>query len=215
MDGGPHGGFPLPLVIHPRVRKVVRRITAVTCFAVFASTGAAFAACPAHSAAPRFSKWGDKSNYFLVPGGSFEGTPAQVGWSLSNASLTAGNEPFYVNDSSDDQSLTISGGGSATSPFFCVDSSMSKLRFFAQQTAAGSDLKVQGLIKTWYGVIPVTVADLADGSQPSWAPVQQIATRSGLLPGRFAIPVALRFEVPGSAGSWNVDDAYVDPYRAG
>ena len=74
----------MPLVIHPRVRKTIGRIAALTCVAVFVSSGAAFAAqCPTQSAKQKFSKWGDSSSYFLVPGGSFEGTPAQVGWTLS------------------------------------------------------------------------------------------------------------------------------------
>src|SRR6201995_4060635 len=90
-----HGGFSVPLVIHPRVRKTVGRIAALTCAAVFVSAGAAFAAqCPTQSAKQKFTKFGDSSNYFLVPGGSFEGTEAQVGWTLSGATLTSGNEPF-------------------------------------------------------------------------------------------------------------------------
>src|ERR1700759_5037611 len=118
-----HGGFSVPLVIHPRVRKTVGRIAALTCAAVFVSSGAAFAAqCPTQSAKQKFSKFGDSSNYFLVPGGSFEGTEAQVGWTLSGATLTSGNEPFHLNGFSDDQSLQVGDGGSATSPSFFVDS---------------------------------------------------------------------------------------------
>ena len=129
----------MPLVIHPRVRKTVGRIAALTCVAVFASSGAAFAAqCPTQSVKKKFSRWGDSSSYFLVPGGSFEGTAAQVGWTLSGADLTAGNEPFHLNSASDDQSLLINGGGSATSPTFCVDSTMQSVRLFVRQTERGS-----------------------------------------------------------------------------
>ena len=100
MDGGPAWRFSVPLVIHPRVRKTIGRIAALTCVAVFVSSGAAFAAqCPTQATKQKFSKWGDSSSYFLVPGGSFEGTPAQVGWTLSNARLTPGNEPFNINGS--------------------------------------------------------------------------------------------------------------------
>src|SRR6185437_15386844 len=81
-----HGGFSVPLVIHPRVRKTIGRIAALTCAAVFVSSGAAFAAqCPNQSGKQKFSKWGDSSSYFLVPGGSFEGIPDQVGWTLSGS----------------------------------------------------------------------------------------------------------------------------------
>jgi hypothetical protein len=161
-----------------------------------------------------FSQWGDNNAYFLVPGGSFEGTPDQVGWSLSGATLSAGNEPFLVNGPTDGQLLTIDGGGSATSPYFCVDNTMGSLRFFAQQVTAGSDLQVEALVQTPGGGTTVPVTDLADGSMSSWAPTQVI-NGSGTLPSGASVMVALRFTAPASAGSWQVDDLYVDPYRSG
>jgi hypothetical protein len=182
---------------------------------VFGGAAAAFAACPSQPVSTPFTQWGDTSNYFLIPGGSFEGTPGQVGWSLSNASLTAGNEPFDVNDSTDGQSLTINAGGSATSPYFCVDNSMPDLRLLAQQAAAGSDLKIAALVQTPSGVNAYSVGDVADGSIPSWAPTSPITGNSGAIPDGTSLMVALRFTVPGAAGSWQIDDAYVDPYRAG
>jgi hypothetical protein len=205
----------MPLVIHPRVRKSILRIGGLTCLFVLGGAAAAFAACPAQPVSTPFSQWGDTSNYFLIPGGSYERTADQVGWSLSNAVLTAGNEPFEVNSSGDTQSLRINAGGSATSPFFCVDNSMPDLRLFAQQVAAGSDLKIEARVQTPYGVSTYPVADLADGSMASWAPTGPITGDSGRIPDGSTLMVALRFEVPAGAGTWQIDDAYVDPYRAG
>jgi hypothetical protein len=205
----------LPLVIHPRVRKSVGRILAVGCCVFFGGAGAAFASCPAQPVSTPFSQWGDTSSYFLVPGGSFEGTPDQAGWSLSNASLTPGNEPFQVGGGSDNQSLTINGGGSATSPYFCVDATMRSLRFFTQQVTAGSDLQVQALVQTPDGVMTVPVADLADGSSPAWAPTQPINGDTSAIPSGDSLMVALQFVVPASAGTWQLDDIYVDPWRSG
>jgi hypothetical protein len=212
----------MPLVIHPRVRKAAGRIAAMSCVAVFASTGAAFASagppsasCQAQPVTTPFAQWGDTSSYFLVPGGSFEGTPAQVGWSLSDASLSAGNAPFQVGGATDDQSLTINGGGSATSPFFCLDSAMPDLRFFARQTAPGSNLDVQAVVRIGHHELAVPLASLADGSLPAWAPVPQILLQGRLLPRWIRIPVALRFVVPSRQGSWQLDDVYVDPFRLG
>src|ERR1700759_2424909 len=65
--GTKHGGFSVPLVIHPRVRKTVGRIAALTCAAVFVSSGAGLAAqCPTQSGKQKFSKWGASSSYFLL-----------------------------------------------------------------------------------------------------------------------------------------------------
>jgi len=202
-------------VIHRRLRRALFSVASLTCVAMFASTSVALASCPAPPVSTPFSQWGDSNDYFLLPGGSFEGTADQVGWTLDNASLTTGNEPFNVNDPGDQQSLTINGGGSATSPFFCVDETMSSLRFFAQQAGAGTDLRVKALIQNADGsVTPVPVADLADGSMPTWAPTDPLGG-SGHLPAGSTMMVALRFRAPLSSGSWQIDDIYVDPYRSG
>ena len=209
------GGIALPYFVHLQLGRTIRRVVSLSCLALFASASAAFAACPVPSVSTPFSQWGDTNSYFLVPGGSMEGTPEQVGWSLTDATLSPGNEPFNVNGSADSQSLTINGGGSATSPYFCVDKTMSGLRFFAQQATAGSDLHIDALVQTGGGVATVPVGDLSDGSMSSWAPTDMITGASASLPDNRTVMVALRFEVPSTTGSWQVDDIFVDPYRSG
>ena len=205
----------MPLVIHPRARTALGRTLAVTCGVFFAGAGAAFASCAPQPLSTPFSQWGDTNSYFLVPGGSFEGTADQVGWTLDNASLTAGNEPFNVGSPSDDQSLTIDAGGSATSPYFCVDDSMSDLRLFAEQVTAGSDLQVTALVQTPGGTDSVPIADLADGSMPNWAPTQPITGDTSSIPDGDSVMAAVQFTVPASAGAWQLDDVYVDPWKSG
>jgi hypothetical protein len=205
----------MQLFVYKRVRSAIRRITILTCFAVFASTGVASASCPSQPASTPFSQWGDTNSYFTVPGGSFEGTAGQVGWNLSNATLTSGNEPFYVNSSTDDQSLTIDAGGSATSPYFCVDNTMSDLHLFAIEAAAGSDLQVNLLVQRWHRVVTVPLADLADGSMLSWAPTGPIDLGPANIPTCHSVMAAVQFVAPLSSGSWQIDDVFVDPYRSG
>jgi hypothetical protein len=206
------------------VRSRLRGATLIAALAVLgllAVPGGAFASnsilatCQTPPISTPFSQWGDTNDYFLAPGGSFEGTADQVGWTLSNATLTSANEPFLVNDPGESQSLTISGGGSATSPYFCVDNTMSSLRFFAQQVSAGGGLRVQALVQTSNGVTTESLTRLYDGSMPAWAPTNPIATDfSGLADGQ-TLTVALRFMVRSSSASWQIDDVHVDPYRSG
>jgi hypothetical protein len=201
----------LSVLTNPCVPRAIRRAAALAFLLLPASAGAAVAACPAPPVSTPFAQWSDSNSYFAVPGGTFES--AQPGWTLSNAALSAGNEPFSVNGSGDNQSLTIGGGGSATSPYFCVDATMSSLRLFADQVATGGDLQITALVQTSNGVANVAVGDLADGSMASWAPTQPITGNSSQLGG--SVMVALRFSVPASAASWTIDDVYVDPYRSG
>src|SRR5438270_5946451 len=103
-------------------RGAATRAAALTCLAMFATTGAALAApCPTQTSVTPFAQWGDTSSYFMAPGGSFEGSAATVGWTLDHAGLTAGNDPFHLGSPSDSQSVTISAGGSALSPTLCLD----------------------------------------------------------------------------------------------
>jgi hypothetical protein len=207
-------------IIRSRLR-VVTLIAALASLGLLAVPAGAFASnsilatCQTPSISTPFAQWGDNNDYFLAPGGSFEGTADQIGWTLSNATLTPGNEPFQVNGGGDGQSLTIAGGGSATSPFFCVDNTMSSLRFFAQQVSAGAGIRVQALVQTSGGVSTVPIGHLFDGSMPGWAPTAPIAAdNSGLADGQ-TLNVALQFTVRASAASWQIDDVYVDPYRSG
>ena len=202
-------------LVRLRLRRAASRIAALACLGLFAAPGVALAACPAQPVSTPFSQWGDSGSYFLLPGGSFEGTADQVGWTLSGASLASGNEPFFANDSGDTQSLTIAGGGSATSPFFCVDNTMTSLRFFAQQPTPGGSLRVRALVQTPNGVQSVRVARLMDGSMPSWAPTDAIPGDTSGLADDQTLMVALQFSVPSPAASWQIDDIYVDPYRSG
>jgi hypothetical protein len=189
----------------------MRRSAVLACILALASAGAAVAACPPPPVSAPFAQWGDSNTYFVVPGGTFEnGQPA---WTLSNAVVTAGNEPFNVSGAADNQSLTIAGGGSATSPYFCVDATMSSLRLFADQVATGGDLQIAALVQTPYGVASVPVGNLADGSMEAWAPTLPITGNTSQIPG--SLMVALRFSVPAGAASWTIDDVYVDPYRSG
>lgn len=200
---------------HTLIRSFARRLASLTCFVLLLTAAPAFASCAEQSESTPFAQWGDTNNYFLVPGGSFEGTPAEVGWNLWNASLTPGNEPFYVNSDTDDQSLEIGADGTAISPSFCLDDTMSSLRFFAQEAESGSDLQVNLLVWWWYHFVTVPIADLADGSMPSWSPTSPIDLPTNLIPNGFSVNAALEFVVPQDEGSWQIDDVYVDPYRSG
>jgi hypothetical protein len=59
----------------------------------------------------------------------------------------------------------------------------------------------------------LTLVDLPDGSLPMWTPLQ-VTVATNRIPKGYSVSAAMRFVVSGS-GSWQIDDVYVDPYRAG
>ena len=71
----------MSVLIHSRVRRAFLALAGVSSVALFAGTGAALASCPPQPVSTPFAQWGDTNDYFQVPGGSFEGTPAFLGCS--------------------------------------------------------------------------------------------------------------------------------------
>jgi hypothetical protein len=159
-----------------------------------------------------FSKWGDQRNYMLAPGGSFEdGAP---GWKLNGASIVSGNETSYVGGRSHSKSLRLDGGDTATSPEICVGLEHPVIRFFAKNNRLLlSTMTVEVIVHTSLGLkVPVPVGLLLPRS--SWKPTPGflvVANLLPLLPGDYT-PVQFRFRAIG-AGSWWIDDFYVDPRR--
>ena len=111
--------------------------------------------CGSESYSQPFARWGDTTNYVLMPGGSFEaGSPS---WTLSGgAKAAAGNETYYVRSASDASSMTLPTGGSATSPAACTSIYHPTMRFFVRNTGAStSQLKVEALYPGLLGGVQV------------------------------------------------------------
>ncbi len=196
-------------------RGVGVRLFLLTCAGLFASSGVAAAhVCQPPPLVSPFAQWGDTSDYFLAPGGSFDGGTS--GWVLNDAELSSGaGAGFNFGSISASGSVTIGAGGSATSPSLCVNSTMPSLRFFARQLSRGGDLSVQGVVQASEAnsAMTVTITELPDGSMPSWAPIGRVALLTASLPAGASVNGVLRFSVPAGAGAWQIDDIYVDPYR--
>jgi hypothetical protein len=209
-----------------RERRRARRLFAVAalCFFAFAGTASAKeadttsesrATCVAPLIEQPFFSFEDERDYVLVPGGSFEDS-SLAGWSLEGgAGVAAGNEPFNLRGLSDNNSLVLPAGASATSPTMCVDLTWPTLRFVASQTGEkDAELKVEVLYPeaeekhaTWHGAKKFK-AKHKDG----WRPTEDVKL-SPDRGGKFAggRPVALRFTNTSDQGSWQIDNVYVDP----
>jgi hypothetical protein len=161
-----------------------------------------------------FKPWLDFANYIPAPGGAAE---SAAGWKLDGgAQIVAGNAPWKVGGASHSHSLLLPRGSSATTDVMCVGVEYPTLRFFAKRSGGTllSTLLIEvefeglgGLLKR----LPVGV--VIGGSQ--WQPTLPhvvLASLLPLLPGQ-RTPVRFRF-TPVGGGSWNIDDVYVDPWRA-
>ncbi len=171
--------------------------------------------CPTQTLSTPFTPWMDYASYTPLRGADFESSTA--GWALSGgASVTAGSESFQVAGPGDVASLSIPGGGSATSPTICVGLEHPTMRFFAKRNSGGllglSTMRVDVLFENNLGLVsslPIGVVLPSNTWQPT-LPMTVIANLLPLLPGE-RTPVAFRF-TPLLNGDWSIDDVFVDPY---
>jgi hypothetical protein len=156
--------------------------------------------CAAQPLARTFLPWHDAAWYQAAPDGGLEAGGA--GWTLADgAAVASGNDPYEPGESA----LSLPAGASATTPPMCVDLAHPTLRFFAR--GGSGALVVTALFRDALGgQHELPVGALAVGGD--WAPSPVLAIVGNLLSSQ----VAFRFV---SAGDWQVDDVYVDPYSKG
>jgi hypothetical protein len=170
----------------------------------------AAASCSDVTVEQPFARWLDFANYVLAPDGTVEAGAAD--WSLSDASVVSGNEPYYVHGADESHSLALPPGSSATTRPMCVGIEYPTLRFFARNQGSGlSRLKVEALYEAAGEVRTTTIGTIVGGQswQPT-APVPVLANLLALPPGGHTA-VAFRFSPEGD-GDWRIDDVYVDPF---
>jgi hypothetical protein len=165
--------------------------------------------CPAPTAQV-FRAWSDYAYYAALVDGGFEARAS--GWSLAGgAKVVSGNEPFYLNKASDRSSLLLPAGSSATSPPMCISLLSSKMRFVLGGPK-GSSVKVQvvyrGLLSSLLGVFDGGTVT----SNGKWEPSPEIGMLGGVLP---VLTQSVQFRFVSVAGTPQIDDAYLDPWKIG
>jgi hypothetical protein len=167
------------------------------------------AQCPDQPTRMVFAPWGDTSEYFLAPGGDFEG--ASTAW--AGGALMPGNDPFYLAGGGDFQSLRIRSGATASSPGFCADVRHPDFRFVARPLnpyQPGSlDVFVRfvdstGVTQTWQ---MWTLAGIQ-----FWTASPRVRLMRDLpLPDSGQTRAKVLFRAVG--GDWAIDDVFIDPFR--
>ena len=170
--------------------------------------------CPTQTLTTPFAPWGDRDLYFLGPDGAMERTSS---WTLSNKAKRAhGNEPWYVNSSSDRNSLSLGRGGSAQTAPICVTIHSPTLRAFVRNSGlASATLKVELIYTNKDGnQSTATVAYLTGGSTWTLSPVVRFLNYiAPIVGGGDQTWVSFRFTPSDPGGNWQIDDLYVDPLK--
>lgn len=172
-----------------------------------------------YAASNPFLRFLDPLPYTLAPGGGFE--TGAAGWQLSGgAKVVSGNESYYLSGFGT-RSLQLPAGSSATSPPMCVGLILPVVRFLTQGGAALSTLKVEAV---WTDASDtqrslVLLPGVLGGSS-GWAPTPQQLQLGGVVNALtldgLTTQMSFRFTPKAGllgAGTWRIDDIYVDPWK--
>jgi hypothetical protein len=164
---------------------------------------------PCGSTSNPFTPWGDSAAYCSFPNLGFESGSTK--WTLSGkASVVTGNEPWHVSGSGT-HSLQLGPGASASSSSLPVNLLDPWVRMFARSAGANGSLRVQvvfhGLLGNLTGIL--NVGSLSPGSYASWQPTSRVLSTLALP--LFTTSAQVVLTSTASTGSWQVDDAYLDP----
>src|SRR3954470_6455561 len=159
----------MPHVFRPKQRRNALAAVLAAAAVTLVAVPAADAACAAAPTAKAFAAFSDNANYSLAPAGAFES--GATGWSLTGASVVAGNETAKVHGAADAKSLAINATGNAVSPSFCVGIQHPTFRLFARRTSGTwGVLNLKLRAKGSDGVVNETVVGSVTAGDTAWHP---------------------------------------------
>ncbi len=188
--------------------------------AASASTLSQNLTCAGQAVSSPFAKWGDFASYWLAPGGDFE--TGSTGWTMSNATIVAGNDTLGVKAGT--KSLKLGGASlstvsKVTTPPFCVDPTHPQFKFTVKSNSATTLLTTYINFRASTGSTLTVAAKLNTFTFGQWAvsASQPLATQIPALFLGTGTTATITFKAISSslAGSVNVDNVMIDPYRRG
>ena len=159
------------------------------------------------TAAPVFSPWGDRSDYYRPSNGGFES--GATGWSLSGgAQVVSGNEPWNLAGPGS-HSLRLPAGAVASTSV-CYGLAYPAIRFVASGVGGPATVHVRIVAHSLTGVLSVLDGgSFSVGS--SWAPSPKLSTLLSALSAPLGTKT-MEIQISVTAGTALIDDLFVDPY---
>ena len=185
-----------------RPRRLGAALAAVAVMAAAAPAAASAASCPVQATTQLFAPLGDANNYFLAPGGDFEGTNT---WTKTGKTVIRMKDGYTTLAGANAMQMPV--GGSGTSPAVCVDVDRPHLRLAARADKTVGTLQVDAVLAS--GAVK-PLANLSAANHLDWNLTGDIPLTSPLgVTSTITQQVRLRFTASG--GAWSIDGVAVDP----
>jgi hypothetical protein len=191
--------------------RIMLRAATIACACVIFSgvaTGTAMAAsCDYTQAATVFSPWGDANSYTPFQGSTFESGAS--GWSWGGGANIYSGDSDGLLATSGTHSVQIPGGGTAKSPWLCVNSDTPSMRFFVRRVSGSGNLTVRALLSSG-GSQLATLTTVSDATA-AWGPSPFVAFPYAFTSTTSGVNVQIQFAAdPGT--TFRIDDVELDPY---
>ena len=126
------------------------------------------------------------------------------------ARVVTGNESFFTEGSTDSHSLSIPSYGAAVTPQFCVNLTRPTFRFFVVNSGSSSSrLHVTVVYRGLLSILGVLDGGTIAAGK-TWQPSPVLLSTLNAPLGSNS--VQFTFVPSDNAGSWRIDDVYVDPW---
>jgi hypothetical protein len=172
------------------------------------STGSAMAAsCDYTQTSTVFAPWNDANLYTPFQGSTFENGAS--GWSWGGGANIVNGDGNTLLNAASTHSVQVPGGGTAKSPWLCVNSYTPSMRFFVRRVSGTGALRVKGLVAAG-GSQSATITTIADATG-SWAPSAVVSFPATFTATTTGVNVQIQF-VADAGTTFRIDDVELDPY---
>jgi hypothetical protein len=154
-----------------------------------------------------FAQFGDYADYFLAPGGDFEGP---LTWARAQTpTIVDVNEPFMLTGAGE-HALHLGRDDAVTTPRLCVTRDLPHMRFVAKSSGSGQ-LDVEVRVFNRDGKLTDSSSgSVSPSDHTTWRPSRAVELKTGSLKSDETREVTITFR---SQGDWLIDDVLIDPYR--
>ena len=194
---------------HVSPRRALLKLICCALPLLAAAPAHAATACSYPNATPVFRPWLDTALYTPFPGSTFE--QGAAGWSWGGkANIVGGDSNLFLAPGS--HAVEIPGGGTAKSPWVCVNATTPSMRFFVRRVSGSGLMHVQGVLSGPTGKLSSIIMPVSAAA--GWQPSPVVLFPPAFMTVLSTAGYQAQFLFVADAGTtFRIDDVELDPFK--